>query len=143
MRRCTGFSPSRASGSARCMMIEGARTRLTDRLDCESGRCGWPCALPAHHGLKLLSDLEVQLCDTLVELALAAILGARRQIKVFLHVAEDFDQLGLGIDHQPQSIKLRLAVPALPATRPHIGYSDPSPWQGTASRIRCTSACAE
>src|SRR5258705_5127115 len=108
-----------------------------------AARCGWPCALPAHHGLKLLSDLEVQLCDTLVELALAAILGARRQIKVFLHVAEDLDQLGLGIDHQPQSIKPRLAVPALPATRPHIGYSDPSPWQGTASRIRCTSACAE
>src|SRR5882672_10040085 len=40
-----------------------------------AARCGWPCTLPVHHGLKLLSDLEVQLCDTLVELALAAILG--------------------------------------------------------------------
>src|SRR5258707_10709909 len=56
-------------------------------------------ALPAHHGLKLLSDLEVQLCDTFVEFALAAILGADRQIKVFLGVAESRDQLGLGIDH--------------------------------------------
>src|ERR1700682_5905801 len=49
--------------------------------------------------LKLLRDLEVQLRETLVELALAAILGADRQIKVFLGVAESRDQLGLEIDH--------------------------------------------
>jgi hypothetical protein len=43
-----------------------------------------------------LSNLEVQLGDPFVELALAAILGADRQIKVFLGVAESRDQLGLG-----------------------------------------------
>ena len=75
-------------------------------------RCGGPCALAVHHGLKLLSNLEVQLCDTFVELALAAILGADRQIKVFLGVAENRFQPGLGIDHQPRSIKPRLAAPA-------------------------------
>ena len=64
-------------------------------------RCGGPCALTAQHGLKLLSNLEVQLCDTFVEFALAAILGADRQIKVFLGVAKSRYQLGLGIDHQP------------------------------------------
>jgi hypothetical protein len=48
-----------------------------------------------------LSNLEVQLGDPLVELALAAILGAGRQIKVFLGVVESRDQLGLGINRQP------------------------------------------
>src|SRR5450631_2691530 len=64
--------------------------------------CGplrWRYGLSLNQRLELLSDLEVQLCDPFVELALAAILGAARQIKVFLGVAESGDQLGLGVDH--------------------------------------------
>src|SRR5229473_361584 len=56
-------------------------------------------ALSLDQRLKLLRDLYVQRCNTFVERALAAILGAGRQIKVFLRVAESCDQLGLGIDH--------------------------------------------
>src|SRR6266849_10585453 len=56
-------------------------------------------ALSLDQRLKLLRDLYVQLCNTFVERALATILGAGRQINVFLRAAESCDQLGLGIDH--------------------------------------------
>ena len=109
-RCCTGLrnshrrsSSSRYAGMspANCMRRTGPPTLIRERGYTRSfaGRCGRRYALPVDQRLKLVSDLDVQLCDTFVELALAAILGADRQINVFLRVAENRDQLGLGIDH--------------------------------------------
>src|SRR5216683_4783795 len=58
-------------------------------------------ALSLDQRIQLLRDPYVQLCNAFVELALATILGAGREINVFLRVAESCDQPGLGIDqHQ-------------------------------------------
>jgi hypothetical protein len=55
--------------------------------------------LPVDQSLKLLGDLDVQLDDTLVCLALATILGSDREGTVTLGVVENREQLGAGIDH--------------------------------------------
>jgi hypothetical protein len=49
--------------------------------------------------LKLLSYLHVQLHYTLIDLTLAAILGAEREASISLRMVENREQLGAGIDH--------------------------------------------
>ena len=66
-------------------------------------RCGGPCALPAHHGLKLLSNLEVQLCDTFVELARSWALIARSRYSWVLARAAISSGLGPIISPGPSS----------------------------------------
>jgi hypothetical protein len=72
--------------------MTGLRGHFVPRLyHASGGREG----LAVDQRLKLLSDPNVQLHDTLLELALPAILGFDREIKVFLRVVENLDQLGL------------------------------------------------
>jgi hypothetical protein len=52
-----------------------------------------------HQRLKLLGDLHVQLDNTFIGLALAAILGSDREPTEILGVVENREQLCSGIDH--------------------------------------------
>jgi hypothetical protein len=60
-----------------------------------AARCGGPYGLLVDQRLKLLSDLEVERHDPLIELPLAAIGTFGREIKVFLRIAENINELGL------------------------------------------------
>jgi hypothetical protein len=79
-----------------------------------AARCGGPYGLLVDQRLKLLSDINVQLYDTLAELALAAILTFDREIKVFFRIAENINELCLGIDYHddPPSSFERTTGPA-------------------------------
>jgi len=78
-----------------------------------AARCGWPYGLLVDQRLKLLSDLEVERHDPLIELPLAAIGTFGREIKVFLRIAENINEpSSFGRTTEPQDCPMM--PPGLP-----------------------------
>jgi hypothetical protein len=65
------------------------------------------CLLPLADDLKLTGNFQVQLDDPLIKFALAAILARTGEIKVFLRLAENLGELGVGIPSSGGRVILR------------------------------------